>query len=180
MIATLCLCFMSGEAIGEKKAELALAVASGHSVADWARINDVALRTAYRWYSDPEVHRAVEFYRRVKLDMALGRFAARSPWAADGIAGLAESAVSETVRLNALRAILFDQMKVSQFSALELRLAQVEDKLLRRDAVRLTCGGESASEGESESTSASTSTVMALLLETLSDGEPAGSADRAG
>jgi len=90
-------------------------------------------RTAYRWASEPRVRAWVQDWRRRAVDRAVGQMAMHSTWAADRIVKLGESAESESVRLSALRAILSDMMKVSQFTTLEERLAQVEEQLDERE-----------------------------------------------
>ena len=116
----------------EQKARFALAIARGDSVAAWARQNNVPRRTAFRWAKEPGVRRAVESWRRRALERAIGRMAGLAMKAADGIAGLAKGAESESVQLRAWRAILADQMAVSRFSSLEHRMAEIEEQLHER------------------------------------------------
>ena len=111
-----------------KQDQLALAIAQGKSITAWARQNDVPTSTAYRWANDPDVRRQVEDWRRRSLDHALGLMARHSMWAVKGINKLGESAESESVQLRARRAVLHDLMKVSNFSNLEYRLAELEEK----------------------------------------------------
>jgi hypothetical protein len=126
-------CAMSGESRKSNKTQLGLAIAQGIAVSSWARSNKVPKRTAYRWASDPEVRREVEFIRRRSLDQAVGQMARRATWAVGQIAALAQGAQSESVKLRALRAILSDMLKVSQFSGLEVRVEQVEELLRERE-----------------------------------------------
>jgi hypothetical protein len=116
----------------KKKTQLALAIAQGVSVATWARGNEVPKRTAYRWASEPAVRATVESCRRRALDRAVGRMARRATWAVDQIVDLGANARSETVKLKALRAVMSDMMKVSEFSVLELRMTDIEEKLRGR------------------------------------------------
>jgi hypothetical protein len=112
---------------------LAMAVAQGKSVAEWARQNGVPTRTAQRWAAEPDVRRQVEDWRRRILDRALGFMAGRSMWAVRGIAKLGEAAESESVQLRARRAILQDQMAVSKFSNFEYRMAELEEQVRVRN-----------------------------------------------
>ena len=73
-----------------RKTQLVLAIARGESITAWARKNEVPLRTAFRWASDPKVHRAVELWRRRAINRAIGRMASLAMKAADGIARLAQ------------------------------------------------------------------------------------------
>ena len=90
-------------------------------------------RTAYRWAREPKVRAAVERSRRRAVDRAIGRMSHRVTWAAEGIAKLAESAASESVRLAANRAIFSDMMAVSEFADLEDRMTQIEGQLNERE-----------------------------------------------
>jgi hypothetical protein len=117
-----------------QKTELALAIASGKSVAMWARGHDVPKRTAYRWARDPKIRTAVEACRRRALDRAVGRMGRQVTWAADGIAKLAKSAESESVKLAALRAIFSSMMAVSKFGGLEDRINEIEEQLNEQTA----------------------------------------------
>jgi hypothetical protein len=111
---------MSEEHRPSKKTQLALAVAQGESVAEWARTNEVPRRTAFRWAKEVSVRTAV------------GRMAGRANWAVKGITTLAAGAESESVRLRALRAMLSDMMAVAKFSGLEQRMTQIEVQLNER------------------------------------------------
>jgi hypothetical protein len=63
------------------------------------------------------------------LDLAIGLLAHLSLKATDGIAKLGAGAESESVQLRAWRAVLADQIAVSKFSDLELRMAEIEEQL---------------------------------------------------
>ncbi len=105
---------------------LAIAVADGIPVAEWALQNGVNERTAYRWAAEPEVRSEVESIRSRVLDEAIGRMSRRVAYAVDKIFELGENATSESVRLSALRAVISDFIAVSNFSGLETRLAKLE------------------------------------------------------
>jgi hypothetical protein len=111
----------------DKKNSLALAIARGNSIAAWARKNNVPLRSAYRWASDPEVRESSELWRRRALNQAIGRMTRFATKAADGIAKLATVSDSDSIRLRAWRAILADQMAVAKFSILEDRMTELEE-----------------------------------------------------
>jgi hypothetical protein len=119
----------SPENAQSRKTQLALAIAHGTSVAAWARKNNVPRRTANRWASEPKVRAAVESCRHRALDRAVGRMAKSVTSAADGIAKLAKDAVSESVRLAALRAIFSNMMAVSEFAGMEQRMIHIEEQL---------------------------------------------------
>jgi hypothetical protein len=125
---------MSGECRKSSKAQLALAIGRGVGIAAWARANDVPRSTAFRWAEDPMVRKAVESYRRRALDEAIGRMTKQSTFAADGIITIAKEATSDSVRLQAFRAIFSDMIAVSKYSGLEARMCEIEEKLDQRDA----------------------------------------------
>ncbi len=119
---------MSKEKRRGLKTELILAMAAGNPVAEWARANGVAERTAQRWASEHEVRAEVDAIRRSVIDEAVGRLSQRAGWAADAIGTLAEHAKSESVRLTALRSILSDVISVTHFAGLERRIAKLEEQ----------------------------------------------------
>ncbi len=112
-----------------RKANLALAMAEGTAVARWAETNGIPERTAYRWARSPEVAEQVEAIRRESLDRAVNRLSRQASDAAEEIARLAREAGSESVRLQAARAVLSELMAVSGFAALEWRMAKIERRL---------------------------------------------------
>ena len=69
----------------------------------------------------------VESFRRRVIDQAIGLLAKRTILAATGIAKLAVDAESESVRLNACRAVLSDTIAVSMHWNLEAKVAEVEE-----------------------------------------------------
>jgi X-X-X-Leu-X-X-Gly heptad repeat protein len=115
-----------------RKIKLAIAIANGASISEWASENDVPRRTAYRWASDPKVRAKVASCRHLALDRAIGQMASNVNTAADGIQKLAEGAVSESVRLSALRTIFSNMMAVSEFADLQVRMTQLEEQLGER------------------------------------------------
>jgi hypothetical protein len=82
--------------------------------------------------SDQEVRKpAIESDRRRGGDRAIGRMARRVTGATDGIATLAKSAESKSVRLAALRAILSDMMAVFPFAyRAKMRSARTKRKTI--------------------------------------------------
>ena len=115
-----------------KKINLALAVAEGESIAEWARQNGVPERTAQRWAQDRNVRREVDACRRRALNQAVGRLTGMAMNAVDGIANLAKEADSESVQLRAWRGVLADLMSVSKFSVLEYRMTELEEEFDKR------------------------------------------------
>jgi hypothetical protein len=117
-----------------QKSNLALAMAGGSTVSAWAEANAVPERTAYTWSRSPEVLDQVQAIRRLAVDRAVGRLSENAIAAADAIARLAREAQSESVQLQAARAVLADLMTVSNYAALEQRLAEVERRIRARPA----------------------------------------------
>ncbi|MFI5461646.1 MAG: hypothetical protein ACHRXM_40190 [Isosphaerales bacterium] len=116
-----------------KQDQLALAIAQGKSVHWWARQNDVPRTTAYRWANDPDLRRQVEDWRRRSLDRALGWMAGHSMRTVKRITRLGETAESESVQLGALRALLSQQIALSNHANLEHRMAEIEEELRARN-----------------------------------------------
>jgi hypothetical protein len=119
----------------DRKAALALALAAGGTVKAWALAHDVPARTAYTWARSTEVRERVLRIRRRAIDRAIGRLSRQASVAAGRIVRLARGAESESVQLQAARAVLADLMAVSNYAALEGRLAEVERRIARAQAV---------------------------------------------
>jgi hypothetical protein len=82
----------------------------------------------------------VESFRRSAVDRAIGRMAKRVTWAAEGIAKLAKTAESESVRLSALRSILSDTIAFSEFLGREQRVTDNGERPNERDAPATSLG----------------------------------------
>ncbi|MFO0889894.1 MAG: hypothetical protein U0790_12225 [Isosphaeraceae bacterium] len=105
--------------------DLALAIASGESVAAWCRRTGTATRTARTWAALPETKEKVREIRSRMVDEAIGRLTALVGEAVIGIGKLTR-AESESVRLAACRAILSDLLVIKSHAELESRIADLE------------------------------------------------------
>jgi hypothetical protein len=110
------------------------AIAEGTPVEEWASLNNVPRRTAFRWAKEPKLRLQIERHRRQILDAAIGRMTRGVPSAVNGILDLAAGASSESVRLAASRAVMSDMMAVSKFGVIEDRVTKIEEKLHARAA----------------------------------------------
>ena len=110
----------------DQPAVLALAIAGGGTVIAWARAHEGPERTADTWARSPEVRKQVLHIRRRAINRAVGRLSRNASAATDQIIRLARGAESESVQLQAARAVLADLMTVSNDAALEERIAEVE------------------------------------------------------
>jgi transposase-like protein len=109
-----------------QKEQLALHLASGEGVAEWARAHGIPDRTAYSWSRSPEVRDRTESIRRAVLAEAVKQLGAHAAAAAGQIVKLAENAQSEAVRL---RAVLAEFMSVSNYTSMAGQLADIERRL---------------------------------------------------
>jgi hypothetical protein len=116
----------------KKKHKLAIAIAGGASIRAWARVNNVANRTAYRWASDPMVRAKVASCRRRALDRAIGQMSRSVNSAAIGIKELSKAAASESVKLAALKTIFSNMIAVTEFADLQDRMTHLEEQLDER------------------------------------------------
>jgi hypothetical protein len=116
-----------------QKDQLALHLASGGGVADWARAHGIPDRTVYSWSRSPEVRDRTESLRRAVLAEAVTQLGAQAA-AAGPIVKLAEGARSEAVRLQAAPAVLAEFISASNDTGLAGRLADIERRLRERSA----------------------------------------------
>ena len=126
---------MEKEVRHQKKIHLALWIAEGESIAEWARENGVSERTAFYWAKDPKDRREVDACRCRALKPGAPGLTGMAMNAVDGIAHLAKEADSESVQLRAWRGVLADLMSVSKFSVLEYRMTEIEEELDKRNKV---------------------------------------------
>ena len=112
-----------------RKEELAIALADGGTVSDWAAADDARLPTAYAWSASPEVVDQVDAIRRAALEQAVNRFSKNATAAYDQIVRLVTEAGSESVRLQAARAFLSELMRVCNYAALGRRLDEIESRI---------------------------------------------------
>ena len=74
----------------------------------------------------PKSARMVRRIRRRAIDRAVGRLSRYASAAAEQIARLAKGAESESVKLQAARAVLADLMQVANYADLEDSIAELE------------------------------------------------------
>jgi len=114
--------------------QFAVAMAIGQRVSVWAKKNGVPRRTCYHWRKTKEYRLTVQEVRRRALDRAAGHFARNLIKAADEISGLATAAKSESVRLQAARAVLKEFNAAREHVDLQEQMVDVERRLDERDA----------------------------------------------
>ena len=102
------------------------------SYEDSAQENRISRRTAYRWAKDPKVKAAVNSHRRTAVDQSLAVMSEQVTWAAQAIGDLGKNAVSESVRLGALKAVFANLVAVSKFTGLEKRITELEEQFHAR------------------------------------------------
>jgi hypothetical protein len=125
---------MAGEDRVSRKNQFALALAQGIPIARWARDNQITKRTAYRWAREENVQKAVDDCRRRAIDRAIGQMTKKATWAVGRMTDLAQTADSESVQLSAVKALLGNLMAISRHSALEGRMAKVEEQLRQQQS----------------------------------------------
>src|SRR5262249_24784260 len=102
-----------------RKSELARALATGATVVAWAKEKTARTPPASRGAGSRPALDEVEPTRRAALEHAIGRLSGNANDAAEQINRLAKEAASESVRLQASRAVLAELLTVSSHAALE-------------------------------------------------------------
>jgi soluble lytic murein transglycosylase-like protein len=110
---------------------LILALASGDSVKDAARLANVSERTVYRRLRNESFAQRVKQARTSMLQQAVGRLAKAVPKASDVLDKLLDSR-SERIRLQAAKAVMDCSVKLGDAVAYEQRLASLEATLNMR------------------------------------------------
>ena len=93
-----------------RKEKLALALADGDTVNAWAAADDVKPLAAYAWSTSRVVVDQVDTIRRARLEQAVNRLSKNATVVSDEIVRFATEAGSESVRLQAARAVLAELM----------------------------------------------------------------------
>jgi hypothetical protein len=106
-------------------AALLLALASGQTVRDAARIAGIGERTATRRLAEPDFRRRIAELRGEMVGRALGKMADGMTAAADTLRQLL-TASSDTVKLGASRALLELAVKLREAVELEERVTALE------------------------------------------------------
>jgi hypothetical protein len=115
---------------GKKSAAIrelvALSLASGRTIVDAARANNVCIRTVAHWLKhDPAFVRQVDQLRADMISRAAGRIANDMTSAAKTLRKLLRDPDSR-VRLGAARAVLENGVKLRESAVLEQRIAELE------------------------------------------------------
>ena len=118
----------------EKKAALALALASGLTVMAAAEHAHVSESTAHRYLRKPAFRRLVARLRGQMLEAALGRMAENMTRAADKVACLLDSG-NEAVALRAARTLLTLSLRLRDSVELADRIHEIEREVDRRKGV---------------------------------------------
>ena len=110
---------------------LALALASGESVKDAARLAGVSERTAYRKLKEERFIQRVNQARTAMIQQAVGRLAKTCAKASEVLEKLLDSK-SERIRLQTAKAIMDSSIKLGDAVAYEHRLDTLEANLNMR------------------------------------------------
>jgi len=116
----------NGQRNPNQRDQFAVAMAFGQSVSAWAKANGVPRRTCCAWKNTPEYKVRVEDVRRRTLDRAVGQLARNLTKAIGQIALLATEARSESVKLQAARAVLKELMVLRENVDLDERMTEIE------------------------------------------------------
>src|SRR5438270_12869340 len=115
----------------EKDVVLALALASGTSVADAAERAGVGRTTAYRKLDNPAFHRQVCEFRDKLISTALGRMADKMSQAADALVLMCE-APEPHIRIRAIRTLFSLGIRLRDSIDVTGRMRAVDAELARQ------------------------------------------------
>jgi DeoR/GlpR family transcriptional regulator of sugar metabolism len=125
---------MTGFDTSEKKVALALALASGLSIAAAAQQAGVSESTVRRRLARPAFRRLVARLRGQMLEAALGRMAENMTRAADKVARLIDSD-NEAIALRAARTLMSLGLRLRDSVELADRVHEIERELARKKGV---------------------------------------------
>ena len=107
--------------------KLAAWVASGRSVAAFAKKHAMSVRTCYGWARRDDFQAKVERIRRRMLDRIGGTLTRNGLKAVDSIVTLSKTADADAVKLAAAKAILDKLIEVANMVEIDRRLKALED-----------------------------------------------------
>jgi hypothetical protein len=108
---------------------IALAMAQGIPIRQWAQEHKVHIRAAYRLAERPAVRAKTAEIRARMVDEAVGRLAEAATTAALTLWDLVGTERPDTVRLGAARALLSSLIEVQSHAEMSRRFAAIEKKL---------------------------------------------------
>jgi len=111
----------------------AVAMAMGQSVSAWARKNGVPTQTCYDWKKTQEHKITVQDIRRRTIDRAGGQLVHNLTKAVGQIKRLATKGKTESVQLQAARAVLKEMIAVRRHFDLEEQVSELEREYRERD-----------------------------------------------
>jgi len=117
----------------DQREKFAVAMALGQKVSVWANRNGIPRRTCYNWRKTKEYKVTVQDVRRRAYERAIGQFVRNLTGAVGKIALLAKEAKSESIQLQAARAVLRESIKVREHYDLEEMATDIERRLDERD-----------------------------------------------
>ena len=119
----------NGTVLTPKQEAFALALAAGSSVQDAAKRHGIGRMTAYHWMNEiPALPKRVITLRAEMTKQAVGLLVANMTSAADTLGYLCRKGKTESIRLNAARAIIELGVKVRDTVEFEERLKAIEER----------------------------------------------------
>ena len=108
---------------------LAVAVASGMTVAAAARMLGIPRRSAYRWSKAERFLEAVEEIRTAALDRAIGKLSRGATQAAETMVELSAAADTDATRLAAAKGVLATLIDLKEAAQLRAKIEALEEQL---------------------------------------------------
>ena len=106
---------------------LAMHIATGNSIPDFAKEHGIALRTAYDWSVTQDVKDRIVAIRSRLIDQGVGKLIGTIRKATHELDRLIENGSTDSVRLAAARGVISDTMALCDFADLERRVAALEE-----------------------------------------------------
>ena len=106
---------------------LAMHVATGGAVADWAAEHKVSVRVAYTWLRLAETEERVSAIRAQLIDAGVGKLVSMIKKATHEIDRIIGDGATDNVRLAASRGALSDAMAMYDFANLDRRIRALEE-----------------------------------------------------
>lgn len=120
---------MAGKGRHNADEQLLMALACGVTVENAARQAGISPRTAYRRLAEPDFRQRLQKMRGDMVSRTAGTLTAAASEAVRTLLELLKNPTSSAVRLGAARAVLEIGMKLREVADLEVRLADLEQRI---------------------------------------------------
>ena len=107
----------------------ALAVAAGSSVSQWAKANEIPVRTTYGWSRTTEFKSLVASHRQRIVDRAVGKLTKHAQRLSTRSRNFVKSGETDAIKLNAAKAVISTLIEIESHSMTMRTLSDLASRI---------------------------------------------------